>query len=122
VSVCDDGWITTVFVYKLSSQSIVAVRRVGVTVGLHPSPTALEADIKKFPSPPHYRKNRWLYRGACFRKFPKLLGTKVQNVKIKVLGFLTLGKGVNTHIDNLRVHTAGSDTRTMSVETTVRSG
>jgi hypothetical protein len=32
------------------------------------------------------------------------------------------GKGVNTQIDNLRVHTAGSDTRTTSVETTTRSG
>jgi hypothetical protein len=27
------------------------------------------------------------------------------------------GKGVNTRTDNLRVHTAGSDTRTMSVGT-----
>ncbi len=36
-----------------------------------------------------YRKNRRLYRGACFRKFPKLLGTKVQNVRTGVLGFLT---------------------------------
>jgi len=33
-----------------------------------------------------------------------------------------LGKGVNTHTDNLRVHTAGSDTRTTSVGTTTRSG
>jgi len=31
-------------------------------------------------------------------------------------------KGVNTRTDNLRVHTAGSDTRTMSVGTTARSG
>jgi hypothetical protein len=72
-----------------SPQSIAAVRREGMTVGSHPSPTALEADIKTFPSPPHYRKNRRLYRGACFRKFPKLSGTKVQNVKTGVLGFFT---------------------------------
>jgi hypothetical protein len=31
------------------------------------------------------------------------------------------GKGVNTRTDNLRVHTAGSDTRTMSVGTTALS-
>jgi hypothetical protein len=73
------------------------------------------------PPPPHYWKNRRLYKGACFRKFPKLPGTKVQNVRTGVLGFLTLGKGVNTRIDNLRVHTPGFDTRTMSVETIVRS-
>jgi hypothetical protein len=77
---------------------------------------------KNLPFPPHYWKNQRLYKGACFRKFSKLSGTKVQNVKTRVLGFLTSGKGVNTQTDNLRVHTAGSDTRTMSVETTARSG
>jgi len=116
------GWTTTIFVYKPSPQNIAAVRRVGMTVGLHPSPTAPEADIKTFPSPPHYRKNRRLYRRACFRKFPKLSETKVQNVRTGVLGFLTSGKGVNTRTDNLRVHTAGSDTHTTSVGTTTHSG
>jgi len=124
VSVCDGGWTTTVSVYKPSPQSIAAIWRVGMTVESHPSPTAPEVDIKTFPSPrpPHYRKNRRLYRGACFRKFPKLSGTKVQNVRIEVLGFLTSGKGVNTRTDNLKVHTAGSDTRTTLVGTTARSG
>jgi hypothetical protein len=74
------------------------------------------------PPPPHYRKNRRLYKGACFRKFPKLSGTKVQNVRTGVLGFLTSGKGINTRTDNLRVYTAGSDTCTTSVRTTARSG
>jgi hypothetical protein len=50
------------------------------------------------------------------------LGTKVQNVKTGFLGFLTSGEGVNTRTDNLRVHRAGSDTRTTSVGTTTRSG
>jgi hypothetical protein len=31
------------------------------------------------------------------------------------------GKGVNTRTDNLKVHTAGSNTHTMSVGTTVLS-
>jgi len=126
VSVCDGGWTIMVFVYKSSPQSIAAVRRVGMTVGLHPSPTAPEANIKTFPSPPtpptNYRKNRWLYRKTCFWKFPKLSGTKVQNVKTGVLGFLTSGKGINTQTNNLRVHTVGFDTRTTSVGTTTRSG
>jgi hypothetical protein len=121
VSVCDEGWTTMVSVYKSSSQSIATIRRVGMTVGLHPSPTAPKADIKTFPSPPHYRKNRRLYIGTCFQKFPKLSGTKVQNVRIGFLGFLMSGKGINTRTDNLRVHTAGFDTRTTSVETTARS-
>jgi hypothetical protein len=34
---------------------------------------------------------------------------------------LPLGKGVNTRTDNLRVHTASSDTRTTSVGTIARS-
>ncbi len=122
MSVCDGGWTTTVSVYKPSPQSIIAVRRVGMTVGSHPSPTAPEADIKTFPPPPNYRKNRRLYRRACFRKFSKLSGTKVQNVKTGVLSFLTSSKGVNTRTDNMRVHTAGFDTGTTSIRTTTRSG
>jgi len=43
-------------------------------------------------------------------------------VRVGVLGFLTSGKGVNTRTDNLRVHTASSDTHTTSVGTTARSG
>jgi len=125
VSVCDGSWTITIFVYKPSPQSIVIVRRVGKTVGSHPSLTALEANIKTFPSPPpppHYQKNRRLYRGACFRKFLKLSGTKVQNVRTGVLGFLTSGKGVNTRTNNLRVHTTGSNTRTTSVRTIAHLG
>jgi len=42
-----------VSMYKLSPQSIAAVRKVGMMVGSHPSPIAPEADIKTFPfSPP----------------------------------------------------------------------
>jgi len=116
MSVCDKGWTTTVSVYKPSPQSIVVVRKVGMTVGSHPSPTAPKANIKTFPSPPYW-KNQRLYKEACFRKFPRLSRTKVQNVRTEVLGFL----GVNTRTDNLRVHTASSDTRTTSVGTTTRS-
>jgi hypothetical protein len=125
VSVCDGGWTTTVSVYKPSPQSIVAVRRVGMTVGSHPSPTAPKADIKTFPPPlppPNYRKNRRLYRRTCFRKFPKLSGTKVQNVRTGVLGFLMSGKGINTRTNNVKVHMVDSNTCTTSVGTTARSG
>jgi hypothetical protein len=71
--------------------------------------------------PPHYQKNRRLYRGTCFQKISKLSGIKVQNVKTGVLGFLMSSKGVNTKTDNLRVHMAGSDIRTTSIGTIARS-
>ncbi len=122
MSVSDGGWTTTVSVYKLSPQSIAAVRRVGMTVRSHPSPIAPEADIKAFPSPPTTERTDGYIEERVFRKFPKLSRTKVQNVKIEVLSFFMSGKGINTRIDNLRVHMAGSDTRTTSVETTACLG
>jgi len=93
-----------------------------MTVGSHPSPTAPEADIKTFLSPPAptTEKIGGYIEERVFGNF--LSGTKVQNVKIGVLGFFTSGKGVNTRTDNLRVHTTGSNTRTTSVGTTARSG
>ncbi len=125
MSVYDGGWTTTVSVYKSSPQSIAAVRRVGMMIESHPSPTAPLGVLKNFPlppPPPHYQKNRQLYRRTCFRKFPKLSRTKVQNVRIRVLGFLMSNKGINNRTDNLRVHTAGSDIHTTSVGTTMCSG
>jgi hypothetical protein len=77
---------------------------------------------KNLPPPLNYRKNRRLYRGTCFRKFPKLSGTKVQNVRTGVLGFLMSSKRINIRIDNLKVHTVGSDTCTTSIGTIARSG
>jgi hypothetical protein len=77
---------------------------------------------KNLPLPPHYRKNRWLYKGACFRKFQKISRIKVQMLELRFWVFSPLsGKGVNTLTDNLRVHTASSDTRTTSVGTTLLS-
>jgi len=77
---------------------------------------------KNLPLPPPTTERTDDYiEEHVFENFPKLSGTKVQNVKIEVLGFLMSGKGVNTRIDNLRVHMAGFDIRTMSVGTTARS-
>jgi hypothetical protein len=56
--------------------------------------------------PPHTIEKTDGYIGVCFQKFPKLSGTKVQNVRTGVLGFLMSGKGVNTRTDNLKVHMA----------------
>jgi hypothetical protein len=66
---------------------------------------------KNLPLPPPTTKRSGGY-------IEELSRTKVQNVRTGVLGFLLpSGKGVNTRTDNLRVHTAGSDTRTTSVGT-----
>jgi hypothetical protein len=53
-----------------------------MTVGSHPFPTAPEADIKTFPSPPTIKRT-----GGYIEE---LSGSKVQNVRTEVLGFLTL--------------------------------
>jgi hypothetical protein len=98
-----------------SPQSIAAVRRKGMTVRSHPSPTAPVAAIKTFPPPPPITKRTDGY-------IEELSGIKVQNVKTGFWVFsLPSGKGVNTWTDNLRVHTAGSDTRTTSIGTTALS-
>ncbi len=123
-----DRCITTVFApVKCTNQDLISTKHCSRPQGRNDGRIAslshrTRGGYKNLPLPPHYRKNRWLYRGVCFLKFPKLSGTKVQNVRIGVLGFLIpSGKGVNTRTDNLRVHTAGFDTRTTSVETTTLS-
>jgi hypothetical protein len=69
VSVCDGGWTTTVSMYKPSPQNIAAIRRVGMTVRSHPSPTAPETDIKTFFSPPTTEKIDNYIEERVFRNF-----------------------------------------------------
>ncbi len=129
VSVCDGGWTITVSApTRCTNQDMISTKHCSRPKGRNDGRIAsfshrTKGGYKNLPlPPPHYRKNRRLYRGACFRKFPKLSRTKVQNVRTGVLGFSPpSGKGVNTRTDNLRVHTAGSDTRTTSVGTTTLS-
>ncbi len=94
-----------------------------MTVGSHPSPSAPGADIKTFPSPPPTTKRTGGYiEKRVFENFQNFWEPRF---KLSEPGFwvfsLPSGKGVNTRTDNLRVHTAGFDTRTMSVGTTARS-
>jgi hypothetical protein len=90
-----------------------------MTVRSHPSPTAPEADIKTFPSPPTIERTDNYIEERVFENFQNF-----QEPRFKMLepGFWVFsppsGKGVNIRTDNLRVHTAGSDTRTTSVGTT----
>jgi hypothetical protein len=92
--------------------------------GPDPSPTAPEADIKTFPSPPPPTTERTgSYIEACV--FGNFQNFREPRFKMSESGFWVFsppsGKGVNTRTDNLRVHTAGFDTRTTSVGTTTLS-
>ncbi len=90
-------------------------------VGSHPSPTALEANIKTFPSPPTERTNGDIEE-CVFGNFQNFREPRFKMSEPGFWVFSTLsGKGVNTQTDNLRVHIADSDTRTTSVGTTALS-
>jgi hypothetical protein len=88
----------------------------------HPSPTAPEADIKTFPSPPTTKRTGGYIEERVFGNFQNFQESRF---KMSKLGFWVFsppsGKGVNTRIDNMRVHTAGSHTRTTSVGITTLS-
>jgi len=84
-----------------------------MTVGSHPSPTAPKADTKTFPSPSNIERTNGYIEERVFGNFQNF---QEPRFKISEPGFWVFsppsGKGVNTQTDNLRVHTAGSDTRT----------
>jgi hypothetical protein len=91
--------------------------------GPDPSPTAPEADIKTFPSPPPITERTGGYiEVRVFRNFQNFREPRFKMSEPRFWVFSPpSGKGVNTRTDNLRVHTAGSNTRTTSVGTTVLS-
>jgi hypothetical protein len=90
-------------------------------VGLHPSPTAPEADIKTFPSPTIERVGGYIEE-RVFENFQNFREPRFKMLESEFWVFSPpSSKGVNTRIDNLRVHMVGSDTRTMSIGTTTLS-
>jgi len=85
---------------------------------------APEADIKTFPSPaPTTERTDDYIEERVFGNFQNFWEPRF---KMLEPGFWVFsppsGKGVNTRTDNLRVHTASSNTRTTSVRTTAYSG
>jgi hypothetical protein len=101
-----------------------------MTIGSHPSPTAPEADIKTFPSvspwgappPPTTEKTGGYIKERVFRNFQNFREPRFKMSEPRFWVFSPLSsKEVNTRTDNLRVHTAGFDTRTTSVGSTVLS-
>ncbi len=103
-------------------QSIAAVRREGMTVRSHPSPTAPEADVKTFPFPPTTERTSGYIVEHVFGNFQSFREPRFKMLEPGFWVFSPLsGKGVNTRTNNLRVHTASSDTRTTSIGTTALS-
>ncbi len=88
MSVCDEGWTTMVSTSaRCTNQDLISTKHRSRSKGRNDGRIIslshrTKGGYKNLPSP-HYRKNRRLYRW----KFPKLSGTKVQNVKSGVLGF-----------------------------------
>jgi hypothetical protein len=90
-----------------------------MTVGSHPSPTTAEADIK--PSLPTERIDNYIEE-RVFENFQNFRESRFKMSEPRFSIFSpSSGKGVNTRTDNLRVHTADFDTRTMSVGITTLS-
>jgi len=89
-----------------SPQSIATVRREGMTVGSHPSPTAPEADIKTFPSPPTPPTTERIGGYIEERVFGNFQNFREPKFKMSEPGFWVFspssGKGANTRTDNLR--------------------
>jgi len=82
-------------------------------------------EYKNLPLPPNPTTER---TGGYIeeRVFENFQNFREPRFKMSKPGFWVFsppsGKGVNTRIDNLRVHTTSSDTRTTSVRTIARSG
>jgi hypothetical protein len=88
-----------------------------MTVKSHPSPTALEADIKTFPSPPTTERTGGYIEELVFENFQNF---REPRFKMSEPGFWVFsplsGKGVNTQTNNLKVH------RLVLIPTQHRSG
>ncbi len=78
---------------------------------------------KNLPLPPTTERTGSYIEECVFENFQNF---REPRFKMSEPGFWVFsppsGKGVNTRTDNLKIHTAGSDTRTTSVGTTARSG
>jgi len=79
-----------------------------------------KGEYKNLPPPALPKEPTVIYR-SMFLEISKTFGNQGSKCQNRGFGF-SHDKGVNTRTNNLRVHTAGSNTPTTSVETTTRSG
>jgi hypothetical protein len=128
VSVYDRGWTTTVFApAKCTNQDLISTKHRSRPKGRNDSRLAsfshhTRGGYKNFPPPPTTERTNGYIKESVFRNFKNFRESRFKMLEPGFWVFSPLsGKGVNTLTDNLRVHTAGSDTRTTSIGTTVLS-
>jgi hypothetical protein len=133
VLVCDGGWTTTVSApTRCTNQDLISTKHRIHPKGRNDGRIASLSHRTRggyknlpLPSPPPPTTERM---GGYIeeRVFGNFQNLREPRFKMSEPGFWvfspSLGKGVNTWTNNLRVHTVGSDTRTMLVETTARLG
>jgi hypothetical protein len=130
VLVCDGGWTTTVSAPAMcTNQDLISTKHRSRSKGRNDGRIAsfshrTRGEYKNLPLlPPTTERTGGYIEERVFGNFQNF---REPSFKMSKPGFWVFspssGKGVNTRTDNLRVHMAGSDTRTMSVGTTARSG
>ncbi len=130
MSGCDKGWTITVSTpAKCTNQDLISTKHRSRPKGRNEGRIAslshrTKGGYKNLPLPPPTIERIDDYIEE--RVFENFQNFREPRFKMSEPGFWVFsppsGKGVNTRTDNLRVHTAGSDTRTTSIETTARSG
>jgi hypothetical protein len=124
VSVSDGGWTTTVSTpARCTNQDLISTKHCSHPKGRNDGWIAslshrTKGGYKNLPLPPPTERTGGYIEARVFKNFQNF---QEPRFKMSEPGFWVFsplsGKGVNTQTNNLRVHTAGSDTRTTSVGT-----
>jgi hypothetical protein len=129
VLVCDRGWTTMVSApAKCTNQDSISTKHRSRSKGRNDGRIASLSHCTKggyknlSPPPPTTERTGGYIEEPVFENFQNF---REPRFKMSEPGFWVFsppsGKGVNTRTNNLRVHTAGSNTRTTSVGTTALS-
>jgi len=128
VLVCDEGWTTTVSApARCTNQDLISTKHRNCPKGRNDGRIAsfshrTRGGYKNLPLPPTTERTGGYIEERVFGNFQNF---REPRFKMSEPGFWVFsppsGKGVNTRTNNLRVHTAGFDTRTTSVGTTALS-
>jgi hypothetical protein len=125
--VCDEGWTTTVFApAKCINQDLISTKHCSRPKGRNDGRIAslshrTRGGYKNLPPPTIERTGGYIEE----RVFENFQNFREPRFKMSEPGFWVFSpssnKRINIRTDNLRVHTAGSATRTTSVGTTALS-
>jgi len=126
--VYDGGWTTTISASaRCTNQDLISTKHHSRSKGRNDDRIAslshrTRGRYKNLPPPTTERTDGYIEEHV-FGNFQNFREPRFKMLKPGFWVFSpSSGKGVNTRTDNLRVHMAGSDTRTTSVGTTPRSG